>query len=87
MSSSSASYGSTRAELLGYPTEVARDSEGEGDEKASSWTVYCTREMVLIYEAVIEAQAELDRIGRPHGGRSDGWGTFGTADKGPPGDG
>ena len=61
---------------LGYRTRVVFD-EGEAD--APSSTVYCTKEMVLTYVAVVASQDELDRLSRPLGGRSDGWGTFGNA--------
>jgi hypothetical protein len=35
--------------------------------------------MVVTYRSIVDAQAELDRIGAPFGGRCDGWGTFGNA--------
>jgi len=71
------------AEELGYRTRVAEndaDEEGgEDDDLAGRWTVYCTRDIVLTYQSVMAAQAELDRISAPFGGRTDGWGTFGHA--------
>jgi hypothetical protein len=35
--------------------------------------------MLLDYDSVIAAQAELDRVSGPFGGYSDGWGTFGNS--------
>jgi regulator of RNase E activity RraB len=63
------------ARHLGYDARVVLDEEDDG----ASWTVYCTREIVLTYAAVVAAQEELDRVSGPFGGRSDGWGTFGNA--------
>jgi hypothetical protein len=58
----------------GYQPSVSRDHESGG------WTCYCTRSMVPTHAALIEAQAELDRLAKPVGGGSDGWGTRGNAD-------
>jgi hypothetical protein len=58
------------AAALGYRTEAQYDD--------GRWTVYCAREMLLTYDSVVAAQAELDRIAQPLGGFSDGWGTFGN---------
>lgn len=74
------------AERLGYRTEVVRDADDEDDVVEADadehpWTVYCTKTMILTYAAVVEAQEELDRLGRPFGGHSDGWGTFGNASR------
>jgi regulator of RNase E activity RraB len=66
---------------LGYRTQVMQDSSEEDDEaNAYPWTVYCTKKMTLTYEAVVAAQAELDRLSQPYGGYIDGWGTFGNAE-------
>ena len=51
------------------------DQDGESGE----WTCYCTRTMVPEYEEIIRQQELLDRIGQPHGGYCDGWGSFGNA--------
>jgi hypothetical protein len=60
-------------EGLGYRTDVARD------EETGDWTCYCSRSMVPTYAALADAQRELDRVAKPLGGASDGWGTFGNA--------
>jgi hypothetical protein len=63
------------AELVsrsGYRTNLDYDKEDD------AWTCYCTKCMVPTYEAVVGAQKELDELSGPLGGRSDGWGTFGT---------
>lgn len=49
------------------------------DEEHDAWSVYCSRSMVPRYDAIMAAQAELDALGRLHGGHGDGWGTFGNA--------
>jgi hypothetical protein len=59
----------------GYVTKVVKDHD------ATSWTCYCTKEMVATYNAVIAAQAELDELSKPFGGYIDGWVTGGNTDK------
>ncbi|MCA9162660.1 MAG: ribonuclease E inhibitor RraB [Pirellulaceae bacterium] len=76
------SIGQALAEA-GYDAEVEYD-EGEPDEDGMldeedeefgpSWTVYVDIEMVPEYDELMRIQAELDRIARPLGGNSDGWG-------------
>lgn len=61
------------AGVAGYRPSVSRDDE------SGAWTCYCSRSMVPAYEALVHAQAELDRLAGPVGGASDGWGTFGNA--------
>jgi hypothetical protein len=61
------------AAALGFDTSVERDDDS-GD-----WTCDCAKRMVPTYDGVVEAQAQLDGISRPLGGRADGWGTFGNA--------
>jgi hypothetical protein len=51
----------------------------EQDEEDGAWTCYCTRDMIVSYEAVVSAQEELSRLSAPHGGYCDGWGSFGSA--------
>ena len=68
-----------------YKTETYYD-EGEPDkncaidsddsEFAPSWTVYALVRMVPEYHEIIRIQEDLDRIARPIGGKSDGWGTL-----------
>ena len=61
---------------LGYQTKVYRHDDD------SAWTCECSKEMIATHEAVTGAQDELDALSRPHGGHSDGWGTFGNAEQG-----
>jgi regulator of RNase E activity RraB len=58
------------AAVVGYESSV--DGGGDG------WTCYCTRRMVASHAAVVDAQAELNRLSEPHGGRCDGWGSAGN---------
>ncbi|MEZ6122815.1 MAG: ribonuclease E inhibitor RraB [Planctomycetaceae bacterium] len=71
---------------LGYTVFVDYDDgaqdEDDDDEEidiTEPWTCTCRREMLLTLDGVLDAQAELDELARPHGGYSDGWGTFGNA--------
>lgn len=64
------------ASALGYETQVVRDTDEDGRLEAT-WTVYCSKTMLLDHAAVVAAQAELDRASAPFGGHTDGWGTFG----------
>jgi Regulator of ribonuclease activity B len=57
----------------GFATDVDQDAE------SLRWTCYCTRTMVPEYDAIIAIQEMIDRLGRPYGARSDGWGSFGNA--------
>jgi hypothetical protein len=61
------------AEAVGYQVAVEQDAE------STSWTCYCTRDMIASYEALIAMQEELNRLSEPHGGYCDGWGSFGNA--------
>ena len=73
------------AEKLGYAVWVEFDdgSEEELEEPVTEpWTCTCQKKMLLEYDAVIQAQKELDDLAKPHGGYSDGWGTMGNADRG-----
>ncbi|MGO8999314.1 MAG: ribonuclease E inhibitor RraB [Polyangiaceae bacterium] len=56
----------------GYRTAV------EFDDASKRWACYCTKRMVPTYEGVIAAQKELDELGGPLNGHSDGWGTLGN---------
>lgn len=70
---------SADARGLGFITKVCDggdDPEHESD--LPPFTCYCTKTMLLDYDNLISTQNELDRIGRSHGGYSDGWGTFGN---------
>ena len=57
---------------LGFEARIDRDSE------SGRCTCYCSREMLATYDAIVEAQRELDTISKPAGGHSDGWGTYGN---------
>ena len=48
------------------------------DEESNSWTVVCSKRMIPTYDAIVDAQAELDALSQPHSGMSDGWGTLGN---------
>ena len=61
-----------QAEAKGYKPSISVD-EGSG-----SVTCYCMKSMLLDYDLLISAQAELDALARPHEGYIDGWGTFGN---------
>ena len=66
---------------LGYKTDVVFDPGELGvEDDPPSWTCYCTRAMVPTYEAIVEAQAVLGELSRPHDGYPDGWGSFGNAE-------
>ena len=66
---------------LGYRSEVFFDEDLEDVEDASEpWTCECSKVMMLTYDAIIAAQAELNAIAQPLGGYVDGWATFGNAD-------
>lgn len=56
----------------GYSTKISVD------EETDEVTCYCTKHMLLDYDALISAQSELNAIAEPFGGYSDGWGTFGN---------
>lgn len=48
----------------------------DADEFGPSWTVYANVRMIPEYNEIMRIQAELDRIARPFGGKSDGWGVM-----------
>ena len=69
--------------------EEDEDGESEGDDDAEdasgaseadeiTWTCNCQRRKVATYDAIVAVQAELDALSEPHGGYSDGWGSFGN---------
>lgn len=67
----------------GYDSHIEYD-EGEPDGKVApadeefgpSWTVFANVRMIPEYNEIMRIQAELDRIARPFGGKSDGWGVM-----------
>ena len=60
-------------EAQGFDPSIS-DNEGRG-----SWSVYCARSMLATYEGVVAVQTELTALVAAHGGRCDGWATFGNA--------
>ena len=62
----------SKAEKLGFSTDLWQDSDS-GD-----WTCYCSKTMLATYEGVVSTQAKLDELAAPLGGFSDGWGTYGN---------
>src|SRR6188768_361078 len=77
------------ATARGYTVDVSPDEDEEGDDDAEdasgaseadeiTWTCNCQRRMVATYDAIVAVQAELDALSEPHGGYSDGWGSFGN---------
>src|SRR5262249_33233075 len=56
----------------GYRTELVHDEEDD------AWDCYCSRTMLPTYEGIVAAQRDLDKLSRPFGGYSDGWGTPGN---------
>ena len=65
------------AARLGYQTDVVH-APGEVGFDEPSWTCYCSRTMVPIYDELIAAQEELTNLSRPYGGACDGGVTFGN---------
>lgn len=61
-----------KAARIGYYVElVFEDEEEEG-------TCYCSKHMVPNYDDIVAAQVELDKLSKPFGGYSDGWGSWGN---------
>lgn len=61
---------------------VAREAERRGftvelccETHAGDWTCVCTKPMEPTCEHVSDIQRELDRLCKPLGGHSEGWGT------------
>ncbi len=72
------------AEQLGYEPHVFFDDgeDAEEDEEIiDQWTCTCVKVMLLQYDAIMAAQAELDELAKPLGGYADGWGTFSNVEK------
>jgi regulator of RNase E activity RraB len=63
------------AKALGYKTDVVHDL---GEDDGESWTCYCTRRMIPTHQGLLNAQEQLDELGRRFGGYADGWGSFGN---------
>ncbi len=78
---SSAMSVAREAQRLGYSTRIWHDDDERDLEPDMSlfWTCECTKRLVPDYSAIVAIQEELDRIARPFGGYSDGWGSFGNS--------
>jgi hypothetical protein len=57
----------------GYTPDVSFDDEDE------AWTCYCSKTMLVEYDAIVAVQRELAVISEPFDSFPDGWGTFGNA--------
>ena len=69
------------AQQLGYSIQIWHDDDErdlDADHERLCWTCECTKRLIPEYPAIIAIQVELDRIARPFGGYSDGWGSFGN---------
>jgi hypothetical protein len=64
---------------LNAVSRAGYDASKHGSDKPDYWTVECTLRMVPNYDDVLKIQVDLDALVGPHGGKSDGWGTFGNA--------
>ncbi len=51
--------------------------------RGGSWCVYCSKSMLATYEGVVAAQEHLGKLVAGHGGRCDGWATFGNGGPSP----
>ena len=60
------------ASSRGYAPQISADSEAGG------FSIYCGRTMIPTYDAIVEAQFDLNRICKPYGGTCDGWITAGN---------
>ncbi|GAA5506788.1 ribonuclease E inhibitor RraB [Novipirellula caenicola] len=60
----------------GEPEEGEEAAEDDDEEFGPAWTVYVNVTMVPEYDKIMQIQAELDELSKPHGGRSDGWGVM-----------
>lgn len=49
------------------------DAGGSG-----SWNVYCSKSMLATHDGVVGTQATLNALVAAHGGRCDGWSSFGN---------
>lgn len=75
----SANQVAAEAAKLGYDAELFFDdgSEDDPDDPLPPWTCECTKVMLPTYDAVVGAQAELEKVARRFGAYVDGWGSFG----------
>jgi hypothetical protein len=66
---------SSRAVPLNFRPSIFHNVETD------SWTCNCTKTLVPSYDEIISIQKQLDDVSRPFGGKSDGWGSWGNAEK------
>lgn len=62
---------------------IAALAEAQGfdpslSDEGGKWSVYCSKSMLATHAGVVAEQAALDTLANPHGGRCDGWATFGN---------
>jgi len=60
------------AEAHGFDPSLS-DAGGSG-----TWNVYCSKSMLATYDGVVGTQAALNALVSAHGGRCDGWASFGN---------
>jgi regulator of RNase E activity RraB len=75
-SEESAKQIATAAYNLGYRVKLY----GKGHD----WTCECSTRMLATYDGISAIQEELTMLSAAHGGRPDGWGTFGNSESNSP---
>ncbi|WP_415396409.1 ribonuclease E inhibitor RraB [Sulfurimonas sp. CS5] len=58
--------------------ELSFQTSVEYDEEDNSWTCYCSKNIFLDFNTIMNIEDSLDEIAKKHGGYSDGFGTFGN---------
>ena len=58
------------AAAQGFRTKVVKDSD------RLFWSVWCTRALVPTEPTISQLEKMLDDIAKPHGGYTDGWGSW-----------
>ncbi|MBT2684665.1 ribonuclease E inhibitor RraB [Bacillus sp. ISL-37] len=48
----------------------------EQDDETDEWACSCSKRMLLNHSELKKVQEKLDKISKPYGGHSDGWGVF-----------
>jgi regulator of RNase E activity RraB len=80
--------------LIEFPVVVASEAQAEQFAGAArergfeadlcehdddtQWDVICAIKMTPTYDEIVRIQDDLNRLAKPFGGHSDGWGTFGN---------
>lgn len=65
---------SSDSALAGFSVSVERDGE------TGRWTCYCTKTMIPEYPVIVSIEKMLTEMGRRHGARYGGFGSFGNAE-------